>query len=81
LKVVIKEGHKRQIREMGKQTGLPVARIIRVRMGTLLLGNLKPKEWRYLTPQEVAALKAPGGVQKTKPVVRKPRIHHDPTRR
>jgi len=81
LKVVIKEGHKRQIREMGKQTGLPVARIIRVRMGTLLLGNLKPKEWRYLTPQEVAALKAPAGVQKTKPVVRKPSIHHDPTRR
>ena len=81
LKVVIKEGHKRQIREMGKQTGLPVVRIIRVRMGTLLLGNLKPKEWRYLTPQEVATLKAPSGVKKTKPVASKPRIHHDPIRR
>jgi 23S rRNA pseudouridine2605 synthase len=60
LKVVLKEGHKRQIREMGKQTGLPVVRIIRVRMGTLLLGNLKPKEWRYLTPQEVEQLKKSG---------------------
>jgi 23S rRNA pseudouridine2605 synthase len=60
LKVILKEGHKRQIREMGKQTGLPVVRIIRVRIGTLLLGNLKPKEWRYLTPQEVEQLKKSG---------------------
>jgi len=50
-------------------------------MGTLLLGNLKPKEWRYLTPQEVTGLKAPAGVQKTKPDVRKLRIQHNPTRR
>jgi 23S rRNA pseudouridine2605 synthase len=36
---------------------LPVVRIIRVRIGELLLGKLKPKEWRYLTPQEVSDLK------------------------
>lgn len=59
LNVILKEGHKRQIREMGKQTGLPVVRIIRVRMGNLLLGSMKPKEWRYLTPQEVIALRNP----------------------
>jgi 23S rRNA pseudouridine2605 synthase len=58
LRVTLKEGHKRQIREMGMKTGLPVVRIIRVRMGTLHLGNLKPKEWRPLTPQEVLALKS-----------------------
>jgi len=66
LKVILREGHKRQIREMGKQTGLPVVRIIRVRMGTLLLGNLKPKEWRYLTPQEVEQLKKPVAKKKIK---------------
>ncbi len=57
LNVTLKEGYKREIREMGKVTGLPVVRIVRVRIGELHLGNLKPKEWRYLTPQEVAALK------------------------
>ena len=57
LRVILKEGRKRQIREMGARTGLPVARIIRVRIGELLLGKLKPKEWRYLTPQEVSDLK------------------------
>ena len=59
LNVILKEGYKRQIREMGKVTGLPVVRIVRVRIGELRLGNLKPKEWRYLTPQEVVALKKP----------------------
>jgi 23S rRNA pseudouridine2605 synthase len=66
LNVTLKEGYKRQIREMGKVTGLPVVRIIRVRIGELRLGNLKSREWRYLTPQEVAALKKPNGPQKPK---------------
>jgi 23S rRNA pseudouridine2605 synthase len=57
LRVVLKEGHKRQIRETGKVLGLPVVRIIRVRMGSLRLGSLKPRQWRYLTPEEVKALK------------------------
>jgi len=57
LRVTLKEGHKRQIREMGSQTGLPVVRIIRTRMGTLHLGNLKPREWRLLSEQEVSTLK------------------------
>jgi 23S rRNA pseudouridine2605 synthase len=59
LNVILKEGTKRQIREMGRVTGLLVVRIIRVRIGTLHLGNLKPREWRYLTPTEVTALKKP----------------------
>jgi len=45
-----------------------VVRIVRVRIGELRLGNLKPKEWRYLTSQEVAALKKPAGPQKPKSV-------------
>ncbi|MCS7011214.1 MAG: rRNA pseudouridine synthase [Anaerolineales bacterium] len=57
LRVVLKEGHKRQIRETGKVLGLPVVKLIRVRMGPLQLGNLKPRQWRYLTPREVQALK------------------------
>ena len=57
LKVILREGKKRQIREMGKQTGLLVLRIMRVRMGSLQLGNLKVGDWRYLTPEEVKLLK------------------------
>ncbi|MEZ0395888.1 MAG: pseudouridine synthase [Anaerolineales bacterium] len=57
LRVILREGHKRQIREMGRVTGLPVVRLIRVRMGTLELGRLKPGQWRYLTEREVASLK------------------------
>jgi 23S rRNA pseudouridine2605 synthase len=59
LDVTLMEGHKRQIREMGRQTGLPVVRIVRIRIGELHLGSLKPREWRYLTAQEVEALKKP----------------------
>ncbi len=57
LRVILREGRKRQIREMAALTGLPVVRLIRVRIGPLRLHNLKPGEWRYLTEQEIAALK------------------------
>ena len=56
LRVVMHEGRKRQIREVGARIGLPVVRIIRVRIGSLRLGNLKPGDWRYLTPSEIAKL-------------------------
>jgi 23S rRNA pseudouridine2605 synthase len=58
LKVILREGHKRQIRETGKVTGLPVVRIIRTRIGKLLLGNLKPGQWRNLTANETSLLKS-----------------------
>jgi pseudouridine synthase len=73
LNVTLREGYKRQIREMGKVTGLPVVRIVRVRIGELHLGNLKPKEWRYLTPQEVAALKKPARSRNSKSELASPK--------
>lgn len=57
LRVTMGEGRKRQIREIGSLLGLPVVRIVRVRIGTLYLGALKPGEWRHLTASEVAELK------------------------
>jgi 23S rRNA pseudouridine2605 synthase len=69
LRVVMGEGRKRQIREIGTLLGLPVVRIIRVRIGTLLLGNLKPREWRILTKDEVAQLKG----ERTLPAARRKR--------
>ena len=57
IRIIMKEGRKRQIREIGFLLGLPVVRIFRVRIGTLMLGNLKPRQWRYLTTQEVTDVK------------------------
>ena len=73
LDVTLREGHKRQIREMGIQTGLPVARIVRVRIGELKLGSLKPKEWRFLTTQEIAALHQPVAAPKPRAMRQKPK--------
>jgi len=53
VQVIMGEGRKRQIREIGFLLGLPVVRILRTRIGTLRLGNLKPRQWRYLTKAEV----------------------------
>ena len=57
VRVIMKEGRKRQVRETCKQLGLPVVRILRIRIGSLRLGNLKPGQWRYLTTQEISELK------------------------
>lgn len=59
LTVIMKEGKKREIRDTGRQIGLPIVSIIRVRIGSLRLGMLKPGQWRQLTPTEVKSLKNP----------------------
>ncbi len=65
LRVIMKEGHKRQIRNTCRQIGLPVVTIIRVRIGNLHIGNLKPKQWRHLSPAEIKSLKNQTGSVKT----------------
>lgn len=64
LRVVMREGRKRQIREIGSLLGLPVVRILRIAIGALRLGTLKPGEWRNLTAQEVAELKGDAAPQR-----------------
>lgn len=66
LRVILREGRKRQIREVGNRIGLPVQRIIRVRIGTLLLGDQKPGEWRNLTASEIRSLKSLSKVKDAK---------------
>jgi len=58
IKIIMKEGKKRQIREVGKLLGTPVKRIVRTRIATIELGDLKLGEWRHLSDQEVRILKA-----------------------
>jgi 23S rRNA pseudouridine2605 synthase len=56
LSVTIRQGLNRQVRRMCAQAGLRVHRLIRVREGTLRLGQLPPGQWRRLTAAELAAL-------------------------
>ena len=56
LRVILKEGKKRQIRRMGDISGLPVLRLIRIRIANLILGELAPGEWRDLTEEEITQL-------------------------
>nr|BAL52740.1 ribosomal large subunit pseudouridine synthase B [uncultured Chloroflexota bacterium] len=57
LQIALREGRKRQIREMCTLIGLPVVRLIRIAIGPLQLGALKPGEWRYLNAEEIALLR------------------------
>ncbi|HNY99833.1 MAG TPA: pseudouridine synthase [Anaerolineaceae bacterium] len=57
IRMTLREGRNRQIREMAVRVGLDVIRLVRVRIGSVLLGNLKPGEWRELSNVEVRRLK------------------------
>ncbi len=57
LQIILTEGKKHQIRRTGLTIGLSVERIIRVRIGSLKLGKLRPKEFRMLVSKEVSDLK------------------------
>jgi len=52
LRVVLREGRKRQIRRMCELVGLQVLGLKRVRIGSVVLGKLPPGQWRYLRPDE-----------------------------
>jgi len=57
FQVTIHEGRNRQVRRMCQAAGMTVTRLCRIREGSLRLGDLPQGKWRYLTPQEVEALR------------------------
>jgi 23S rRNA pseudouridine2605 synthase len=60
IEVTISEGRNRQVRRMFETLGYPVTRLVRIRIGPVELGRLKPGTVRRLGPEEVAALYAAG---------------------
>jgi len=54
LALTIHEGRKRQIRRMIAVTGHSVTRLLRVGVGSLVLGTLASGQWRYLTKEEIS---------------------------
>lgn len=57
IEIKLREGKKRQIRHMTAAVGLPSLRLVRVAIGKIRLGSLKPGEWQDLTPNEINLLK------------------------
>jgi pseudouridine synthase len=56
VRVVMTEGRKREVRRMLAAVGLPVRRLVRVRVGPVRLGSLGPGKLRELTLREVQGL-------------------------
>jgi len=56
LRFILKEGRNRQIRRMCELVGLHVMDLVRIRIGSLRLGDLPEGKWRVLSPDERAAL-------------------------
>jgi 23S rRNA pseudouridine2457 synthase len=59
LEITLHEGMNRQVRRMTAAVGHPTLRLVRIAVGPIRLGNLKPGEWRELSPQELASLTLP----------------------
>lgn len=58
LAITIYEGRKRQIRRMLEKVGHPVAKLKRISINGLKLGNLKPGTLRPLTPEEIKHIRS-----------------------
>lgn len=52
LRFILREGKKRQIRRMCELVGLKVVGLKRIRIGSVVLGNLPSGQWRYLRDDE-----------------------------
>ena len=58
VRVVMTEGRKREVRRLLAAVGLPVTRLVRLRVGPIRLAGLAPGELRALDRSEVQALAA-----------------------
>ena len=56
LRITIHEGRNRQIRRLCERANVTVTRLRRIAEGPLNLGELRPGQWRRLTPEELANL-------------------------
>jgi len=58
IKLVMTEGRKREVRRLLAEVGLPVVRLVRLRVGPVTLGGLAPGALRELDHDEILALRA-----------------------
>ena len=65
LKVVLRQGMKRQIRLMFYALGYEVKKLVRVRIGPIHIQSMPPGSWRVLRQKEIEALLAAGVHEET----------------
>ena len=53
VRLTLIEGKNRQVRHMTAAVGFPTLRLIRVKIGNIPLGDLKPGEWRVVTDKVI----------------------------
>jgi len=63
LKVVVKEGKKREVRVFVQKSGLTILSLCRIRIGSLLLGNLPEGSFRTIHPSEKEAIFKKGAIR------------------
>ncbi|MDQ2664673.1 MAG: rRNA pseudouridine synthase [Gemmatimonadota bacterium] len=56
VEIVLDEGKNRHIRRLLSELGIEVLRLIRISIGSLVLGTLPKGEWRMLTADEMQSL-------------------------
>lgn len=62
LEITVHEGRNRMVRRMLGAVGHPVVRLVRVQVGPLRLGRLKPGTVRRLSPEELGVLYRAAGL-------------------
>jgi len=53
IKLVLHEGRNRQVRKMTAAVGHPTLRLMRIKIGSLEIENLKPGEWKEITRHQI----------------------------
>jgi 23S rRNA pseudouridine2605 synthase len=66
VEIEVHEGRKREVRRMFEVLGYFVEKLIRIRVGPILLGALAPGELRPLSQREIQSLKRAVGMSQSK---------------
>jgi 23S rRNA pseudouridine2605 synthase len=61
VEITLTEGRNRQVRRMIEALGAHVLKLVRVRIGSIAIGDLKIGTWRLLTPAEVRGVMKSSG--------------------
>ncbi len=69
LEIVMREGRKRQIRRVAAQLDYAVIKLVRMKIGPIELGNLRPGQWRHLQGWEINSLRQ---ISRSKPKTKRP---------
>jgi hypothetical protein len=79
-RATLRQGWKRQLRRMFAAVGMPIDRLVRVRIGPVRIDGLRTGRTRPLKAPEVRGLGSGGGRSRDEGVASRPRSAEAPTR-